>query len=110
MTAERAVDGYRAADPRVDAFVDERSLDGQLSVRAHRPGDRMRPLGAPGSRAIQDILVDLRVPAYLRRRVPVVLSGERIVWLCGLAVTQESRITGDTQAVVRFRVIPGLLG
>ena len=39
---------------------------GPLAVRGPQPGDRLRPLGAPGARKLQDVFVDLRVPASER--------------------------------------------
>ena len=94
----------RAHDPRSEAYVDARALAEPLTVRGLGPGDRFRPLGAPGSRRVQDLLVDLRVPRAVRARLPLVLSGERPVWLCGLAVADESRIRSDTDRAVRLCV------
>ena len=99
-----ALDGYRASDPRWEAFVDARALQGPLSVRGAMSNDVMRPLGGLGRRSLQDIFVDLRVPAPLRARVPVVVCGERLVWLAGLVIAQESRIVRDTERVVRLSV------
>jgi tRNA(Ile)-lysidine synthase len=67
------VERYRAPDISREAFVDALSLAGEVKVRAARPWDRMRPLGAPGTRKLQDILVDLRVPAEARASVPLVV-------------------------------------
>ena len=38
-----------------------------LTVRGRRPGDRFRPLGAPGTRKLQDVLVDRKVPVARTR-------------------------------------------
>ncbi|MCJ7795614.1 MAG: tRNA lysidine(34) synthetase TilS, partial [Thermoleophilia bacterium] len=94
----------RAHDPRFEAYLDARTLGGPLTVRAAIAGDRFRPLGAPGSRLVQDLLVDLLVPRAVRGRVPIVLSGGRPVWLCGFAVADESRIRSDTDRAVRLCV------
>ena len=99
-----APDGYLAPDPQREAFLDARSLDGPLRVRGAISGDVMWPLGGPGRRSLQDIFVDLRVPAPLRAEVPVVLCGDQVVWLAGLVVSQESRIVRDTERVVRLSV------
>ena len=99
-----APDGYRAPDPRLEAFVDARALEGDLRVRGALPGDVMWPLGAPGRRSLQDIFVDLRVPAPFRAKIPVVLCEEQVVWLAGLVIAQESRIVRDTERVVRLSV------
>ncbi len=60
--------------------------EGTLSVRPRRPGDRLRLAG--GTRKLQDILVDARVPRAVRDRLPVVCRDGRPVWLpghpCGL--------------------------
>lgn len=54
---------------------------GRLVVRARRPGDRMRLPG--GTRKLQDILVDAKVPRSLRDALPVVCLEGRPVWLPG---------------------------
>lgn len=42
-----------------------------LTVRARRPGDRFRPRGLQGSRKVQDVLTELRVPAFARNAYPL---------------------------------------
>ncbi|MCP3103507.1 tRNA lysidine(34) synthetase TilS [Myxococcus sp. K15C18031901] len=54
-----------------------------LTVRTRKPGDRIRT--AAGQRRLQDLLVDLRVPAESRDARPVVLDAAgTVVWLPGL--------------------------
>ena len=73
-----------------------------VEVRGPRPGDRVRPLGAPGSRKLQDVLVDLRIPAAARLTIPLVVCDGRVVWVCGFLVAEEGRITGETAQIVRL--------
>ena len=47
-------------------------------VRGRRPGDRMRLLG--GTRKLQDVLVDRKVPRRLRDAMPVIAVGGEVVW------------------------------
>jgi tRNA(Ile)-lysidine synthase len=96
------VEHFFAADPSREAYVDGRLLKGPLAVRGPQPGDRVRPLGAPGVRKLQDLFVDLRVPAAERPLRPLVVCGDRIVWLCGMVVADEGRIGRDTTDIVRF--------
>ncbi|MBN1320937.1 MAG: tRNA lysidine(34) synthetase TilS [Thermoleophilia bacterium] len=96
------VDAYAPPDVAVEAYLDADSLEGPLEVRAPRPGDRLRPLGAPGTRKLQDVFVDLRVPAVERAHRPLVVCGDRIVWVCGLVLAEEGRITSDTEVLVRL--------
>jgi len=64
-----------------------------LVVRAWQPGDRMRPSGMRGSRKLQDVFVDLRVPAARRGRIPVFTCGTAIVWLPGYRVAAGWEVT-----------------
>jgi tRNA(Ile)-lysidine synthetase-like protein len=57
-----------------------------LTVRSRRSGDRLRPVGRGGSRKLQDLLVDRKVPVRERDRVPVVTDRDgRILWVVGHA-------------------------
>ncbi|MDC0708073.1 tRNA lysidine(34) synthetase TilS [Stigmatella sp. ncwal1] len=54
-----------------------------LTVRLRRPGDRLR--GKSGSRKLQDVFVDLRVPAERRDLLPVVVDARgEVLWVPGL--------------------------
>jgi tRNA(Ile)-lysidine synthetase-like protein len=72
-----------------------------LTVRTRRPGDRIRPIGAPGTRKLQDLFVDRKIPASERGRVPIVedASGQ-IVWVAGVAVAERARVTRPEAGMV----------
>lgn len=71
------------------AALDPSTLDERLVVRAWRDGDRMRPLGLGGSKSLQDLFTDRKVPRSLRGTLPVVISEGRIAWIAGVAVSEE---------------------
>jgi len=76
-----------------------------LAVRSRRPGDRFRPLGAPGRRKLQDFLVDRKVKRTERDTVPLVVDGrDRIVWVVGQSVAEDFRVTDSSQAVILLKV------
>jgi tRNA(Ile)-lysidine synthetase-like protein len=60
-----------------------------LHMGFRRPGLRMRPAGGRGSRKLQDILVDARVPREDRDSWPLIFAGERLAWVPGIAVDAE---------------------
>jgi tRNA(Ile)-lysidine synthase len=78
----------RAGSPDL-AVVDPAALGGALEVRSWREGDRMRPLGLGGTKSLQDLFTDRKVPRSLRHALPVVTSDGRIVWIAGVAVSEE---------------------
>src|SRR5829696_10102143 len=60
-----------------------------LTVRAWQDGDRMRPVGLGGTKSLQDLFTDRKVPRALRRSLPVVVSEDQIVWVAGVAVDER---------------------
>jgi tRNA(Ile)-lysidine synthase len=79
------------------AALDAAKLGSELSVRGWREGDRMRPLGLDGSKSLQDLFSDAKVPRSLRRSLPVVLAGDRIAWVAGVAVSDEFKLSDETE-------------
>jgi tRNA(Ile)-lysidine synthase len=80
-------------------------LELPLAVRSRRPGDRFRPLGAPGSRKLQDFFVDRKVARGERDTVPLVVDGrDRIVWVVGQSVAEDFRVTDPSRGVILLKV------
>jgi tRNA(Ile)-lysidine synthase len=72
---------------------------GELTVRAWRAGDRLRALGAPGTKTLADLFTDRRVPRAERGRIPVVLCAGEIVWIPGIATADRVRVRDATERV-----------
>ena len=81
---------------RWQALLDADMINGQLMLRQRQPGDRLRPAGAPGSRKIQDIMVDMRMPRELRPQWPLLADDEGIIWIAGLLVAERTHPSNDT--------------
>ncbi|UCC38245.1 MAG: tRNA lysidine(34) synthetase TilS [Candidatus Aminicenantes bacterium] len=79
-------------DDKTTAFLDHDNLRFPLLVRSRRDGDRYRPLGAPGQKKLKEIMRAKRIPLRERDRRPVFLSGDEIVWILGLAVSEKFKV------------------
>ena len=75
----------------------------EIVVRRRRPGDRLHPVGVGGSKKVQDILVDRKVPRWERDAVPVVASPQGVLWVVGHAVDERLRAEKDTEKVLHLR-------
>jgi tRNA(Ile)-lysidine synthetase-like protein len=62
---------------------------GRLRIGRRRPGLRIRPTGSRGTRKLQDVLVDAKLPRQQRDVLPLVFLDERLVWVPGLAVEAD---------------------
>ena len=72
-----------------------------------RPGLRMRPSGGAGTRKLQDILVDARVPREDRDSWPLVFAGDRLAWVPGIAVEADfARVAGEPAMHVAISPMP----
>lgn len=94
----------------VDAYIDAEAVSGRLGIRSRQEGDRFVPLGAPGTRKLQDVLVDAKIPRSARDRVPVLVDEEGIVWVVGVRVAESHKITEQTKRALHITVegkLPG---
>lgn len=84
---------WHAADGRWSVCLDREQLDAPLLLRRRRPGDRLRPPGAPGSRRIQDLFVDAHIPRAARAAWPILATPHAPIWLVGVAA--EARVLAN---------------
>lgn len=71
----------------------------RLMVRGPQPGDRLRPRGLGGSKKVQDVLTDAKVPRPDRPGVPLVLGPHGPLWVVGFAL-DERAITPASSALL----------
>ncbi|HZY58848.1 MAG TPA: tRNA lysidine(34) synthetase TilS, partial [Candidatus Binataceae bacterium] len=87
-----------------EAVFDAQGVSAGLSVRNFNPGDRIAPLGVPGSRKVKDVFIDNKIPPQQRSRFPVVWLGECVAWLPGLVRSKVALVTETTAEVMRLTV------
>jgi len=68
-----------------------------LWIRLVRPGDRISPFGMKGSRKLQDILVDAKVPRAERARIPVLECDGEVVWMPGYRIARAWAVSDGTR-------------
>lgn len=79
-----------------EAELDAAALGATATVRGWRDGDRIRPAGLGGSKSLQDLFTDRKVPRELRRSLPIVEARGEIAWVAGLAVGERFAPTAAT--------------
>jgi len=94
--------GWLTCQEAADGAFDADALGPRLDVRPWRAGDRMRPVGLGGSRTLQDLFTDRKVPRDARIHVPVVVSDGEIAWIPGVATAEAFKVTPATTRKVRL--------
>jgi tRNA(Ile)-lysidine synthase len=72
-----------------DVSVAAEALGAEAVVRCWREGDRLRPVGLGGTKTLQDLFTDRKVPRALRRTLPVIESRGEVVWVAGVALDER---------------------
>jgi tRNA(Ile)-lysidine synthetase-like protein len=101
MCASGAVENIATWEVELDADT----IVEPLLVRRRRPGDRYSPAGGRGSRRLQDMFVDAKIPRALRADWPIVVAGEAIVWAPGLRLAAQFAVNSATRRILRLRII-----
>jgi len=98
---EARIAGVDAVGAEADAaYFDAAGVAPTLVVDAVRRGDCMRPLGMAGTRKLQDVLVDAKVPHRLRAATPVVRDGQQVLWVAGVKQSDDAKVTSGTERVL----------
>lgn len=95
--------------PRGRACVEIEAADlpARLRVRWPAPGDRYHALGAPGTKALSRYLAARGIPREERAHVPLVLAGDEILWVAGLAPSEGRRVRPTTERRLRLALHDG---
>jgi tRNA(Ile)-lysidine synthase len=82
-----------------EVALDASALGEAVVVRPWQPGDRMRPAGLGGSKKLQDLFTDRKVPRERRHSIPVLEAGGEIAWVPGVAVGERFRVRDGHRSV-----------
>lgn len=81
-------------------FFDADKAAFPMVLRLSRPGDRIRPWGLDGTRKVKKMLIDMKVPVSVRRKLPLLVKGETIMWVPGIRRGHAAPIEDDTRRVL----------
>ena len=74
-----------------------------LTLRRWQPGDRYRPLGAPGRMKLQDLFTNRKISRAERKLLPVVSLGDgEIIWCPGIPPSDAHKIRPDSEFALRL--------
>ncbi len=83
------------------AFLDYEKLTFPLTLRTWKKGDLFTPFGMRGTKKISDFFTDLKLNRFEKEEVPLLISGDDIVWVAGYRINENYKIT-DPQKTAYF--------
>ena len=87
-----------------EAYVSLDAMPGDAVIRTRRPGDRFHPLGGPGTRLLSDVMTDRHVPPS-KRDIPLICSGNEVLWMPGYTVSERLRVSARTERVLYMKIM-----
>ncbi len=84
------------------AMFDYSAIQLPLTVRNRQKGDRFQPYGMEGTKKIKDYLMDAKVPLSERDRIPMLISGNDIIWVIGFTTHERYKVHHQTQRVLHL--------
>jgi tRNA(Ile)-lysidine synthase len=99
--------GGDAGDGRSAVLLDAAAMKFPLKIRPRSTGDFFFPMGFGKRKKLQDFFVDAKVPRDERDMVPIVVSGDDIIWVAGYRADDRFRVQGDTDKFLRLDIVKG---
>lgn len=79
-----------------------KGYENSIVIRNWREGDRVHPIGMKGSKKVSDIFIDLKLDRLSKKRVPLLVIGERVVALLGYMINRNFKVESDTTTLLKI--------
>ena len=76
----------------------------EVVLRTRRPGDYLST-GLGAHKKLKDYLIDNKVPRESRDGLTVLADGNHILWVVGMRISEEYKITEQTKIVLKIQQI-----
>lgn len=88
-----------------EAFLDFDKLEFPLELRLWQKGDRFTPYGMRNQKKISDLLIDEKLSLLEKSRTWVLTSRGKIVWVVGLRIDENYKITSETNHFYHIKLV-----
>lgn len=85
---------------RGQVLIDMAAAPFPWTVRPFRDGDRLHPSGMTGTKKVKELFMENRVPQDERRRIPLLFSGDELIWVCGIRASSVAAVTERTESPI----------
>jgi tRNA(Ile)-lysidine synthase len=91
--------------PETQAYIDTDAAPFPWFVRPFRAGDRFVPLGLVCRKKVKELFIDLKLPSRVRRQIPLLFSGGRLLWVGGVRRAEDGCLTGSTRSAAMVEML-----
>ncbi len=103
IAEKSAVDIFKSKPDEI--YLDLEKLDYPLILRHPQDGDFFFPHGMSGKKKISDYLTDKKIPLTEKRKIWLLFSGDKVVWVVGLRPDDRFRVTASTKNILKVKFV-----
>ena len=81
-------------------FFDYDKIKTHLEMRTRRSGDYLIVDNRGSKKKLKDYFINEKVPASMRDNVPLFADGSHVVWVVGMRISEEYKVTANTKRVI----------
>lgn len=76
-----------------------------LVLRSRKGGDVISVTADGGTKKLKDYMIDVKIPAGIRDSVPVIASGNDVLWVVGYRISEIYKVTKETKRIIKISVL-----
>ena len=88
------------------AVLDFNQIELPITVRTIQDGDQFQPFGCDYLKSVNRFCMDKKIPKSRRNQLPVVFSGDRVIWIAGIQIDDRVKVTASTRTVLKIEMEP----
>lgn len=90
--------------PTMTERLDADCIEGPLTVRTLRPGDRFWPIGLGQEKKAARFMIDAKTTLHTKKNTFVLTDSKKIIWLCPLRLDDRVKVTAETKNILEVTV------
>lgn len=87
-----------------EEYFDFKKLKLPIYLRFRKTGDIITPIGMSGTKRLKSVFVDEKVPYGARASTPLLVSGGKIIWVCGVKRSDEAKVGRAAKKILKVRM------
>ena len=106
--AAEVFDAYEGLDygkNECTKYFDYDKIKDVLLFRKRETGDLISVTSSGGSKKLKDFMIDVKIPADIRDSVPILASGNDVLWVVGYRMSESYKITDETKRILKVTVL-----
>ncbi|HHV59480.1 MAG TPA: tRNA lysidine(34) synthetase TilS [Clostridiaceae bacterium] len=81
-------------------LFDYDKINGGIYIRTRENGDLFKAFKSPGTKKLKDYFIDKKIPREVRDRIPLIASGNEIIWVIGQRISDKFKVSENTKNIL----------